>query len=392
MRIKIIIVLMFTVVCLFGKQKSYTLNYKPKGKIVKMIFGNCILYTDSTSLFITAPTLINSQYYNKEEYNNVCKTIRTILKNHDTLLVDAQFKDEKLDSLTVNGFGFELVAFKLIQKNKANIYSLNTKLYVKRVLIQTLKQGELYDFLILDKQTKEGLIGYYAPPVITLKSTKYKRFNLHGQKGKTYYTDTVKLDSNGVPPNKSELYFPPYIFYDKYDYPMYNGDSEKDKIKYKKIYALEKNKRFSEALAVCYAPIFYTKPQTGKKLRILVIPTFSEPFCITIDNNDEPLLSIDILCGKGGYSYGEPVTRFKKNITKLQADSLIGVFSNSKSVHEKTIPDEPSDWTDGTSYIVEYIPANKYYVYFRHVEIFESILSIIDYSIKLTNAKIDNGR
>ena len=327
--------------------------------------------------------------------------MRTILKTQDTLLVDAKYNDEsldslykekKLDSLAINGFDFELVAYALIQNHKANIYSTNTKLYIKRVLIQTKKQGELYDFLIIDKQTKEVLTGYYAPPVFILKSIKHKAFNLHGQNGKTYYTDTVKLRSNGTPKYRSELYFPSYIFYNNYDYPLYDGMSDKNKNILKKQRAINQNQEFSKALITLNAPIFYTKPQSSEILRILVIPTFSEPFCITIDKKDNATLSLDIFSGKGGYGYGEPIKRLEKNITKPQADSLIGVFSNSKSLHEKTIPDNPSVWLDGTSYIVEYIPANKYYVYYRHVEIFENILSIIDYSLKLTDAKIDSGR
>lgn len=385
----------------FAKQKSYTLNYQPKGKIIKVVFDSCILYTDSTSFFKVAPILFNSSYYDNEKYNNVCKTMRTILKNQDTLLVDAKYNDEsldslykekKLDSLAINGFDFELVVYALIQNNKANIYLPYTKLYVKHVLIQTQKQGDFYDFVIIDKQTKKGLVSYYAPLVITPISIKHKSLILHGQKGKTYYTDTVKLGNNGVPLNKSSLYFPPYIFYKNYDNPMYKAYSDKDKIRIKKIDAIIENKRHSEAFAILNAPIFYTKPQASEILRILVSPTFSEPFCITIDKKDNATLSLDIFSGKGGYSYGEPITRLKKNITKLQADSLIGIFSNSKSLHEKTMSDYPSDYTDGTSYIVEYIPANKYYVYFRHVEIFESILSIINGSLKLTDAKIDSGR
>ena len=175
MRLKIIILLIFNVVQLFGKQKSYTLNYQPKGKIVKILFGNCILYTDSTSLLNAAPALFNSQIYDIVEYNNVCKMMRTIFKNRDTLLIDAQYRDENLDSLTINGVGFEFVAFKLIQNNKANIYSPNTKLHVKRVFIRTQKTGELYDIFIIDEQTKDVLASYYAPPQITHTSTRHKK-------------------------------------------------------------------------------------------------------------------------------------------------------------------------------------------------------------------------
>ncbi|HXU28529.1 MAG TPA: hypothetical protein VN698_14960, partial [Bacteroidia bacterium] len=152
------------------------------------------------------------------------------------------------------------------------------------------------------------------------------------------------------------------------------------------------NKEFSEALSTLNAPIYYTKPQASEILRILVIPTFSEPFCITIDKKDNATLSLDIFSGQGGYGYGEPIKRLEKNLTKLQADSLIGIFSSSASVNEKTTSDYPSDYTDGSEYIVEYIPANKYYVYYRHVTIFKTILSIINGSLKLTNAKIDSGR
>src|ERR1700740_1657454 len=171
------------VTTVFAQQKSYTLNYQPKGKIIKIEFNSCILYTDSNSFFKAAPALLSSSYYDKEKYNNVCKKMRAILKTKDTLLVDAKYndesldslyKDKKIDSLAINGFDFdfEFVVYALIQNNKANIYLPYTKLYVKRVLVHTQKQGEFYDFDIIDKQTKKGLVGYYAPPVLTPISVK----------------------------------------------------------------------------------------------------------------------------------------------------------------------------------------------------------------------------
>lgn len=217
--------------------------------------------------------------------------------------------------------------------------------------------------------------------------------SLFSQNGQTYYTDTVRLSEKGLPLDTNVLYFPTYIFYDNYDYLMYDNTSAADKVKYKNKHAFYANQRYSEALFMFEEPVLYSRPQTNDILRIMVLPSFSQPYCITMNlKNDSVSLTLKTLSGKGGYWYGKPLGEISKKISRNSVDSILNQFTTSQAVKLNTIDDKPSDFTDGSSYIVEYIPKGKYYLYYRHVTIDKSIMAIIQWTFKATNVHMETGR
>lgn len=213
--------------------------------------------------------------------------------------------------------------------------------------------------------------------------------NIYSQNGKTFYTDTIKLTEKGLPIDSNELYFPKYIFFDNYDYPAYDNTSSEEKIKYKNLRALGANERFSHTLFLFDEPILYSQSASSEKLRIIVLPSFTKPFCLNIDNKtNTPSLTLKTLAGKGGYWYGKPLVVTQTIITNPQCDSLLNLFKKSATIKEKTILDLPSEWSDGTDYVIEFFTKNKYFVFFRHETDDKKIPDIINEILRITKSDI----
>ena len=213
--------------------------------------------------------------------------------------------------------------------------------------------------------------------------------NIHSQNGKTYYTDTIKLNDKNLPIDSNTLYFPKYIFFDNYDYPMYDNKPSGEKLRLKKLHALLENQKFSHALFLFDEPILYSRPLVTEKLRILLLPSFTKPFCLNIDNEtNNANLTLKTLSGKGGYWYSKPMTNSQTKITKAQCDSLFNLFKQSPTLKEKTILDTPSSWLDGSYYIIEFCTKNQYYVFFRRETEDKNISELINEVLRITKSDI----
>jgi hypothetical protein len=112
---RIAILTILTATSLFASGKNYSLSYRPTGKIIKLTFDSCVLYTDSNSYFKALKSLLTSND-DINEYNQLCKSIRDIFKSSDTLAVDTRDYKGNADTLN-NLYGFETTAFKLIEIN-----------------------------------------------------------------------------------------------------------------------------------------------------------------------------------------------------------------------------------------------------------------------------------
>lgn len=156
-------------------------------------------------------------------------------------------------------------------------------------------------------------VGSYAQQRIDYDDLKIDR-----QIGKTFYTDTIKVDDNNVPVSGDQYYFPkemfPYILY-------YYAKESPGKDMVKKQYDDFVMKWYSMQLYAMKEPLLFNKKSDKEVFRFTLLRTFDKPVVIRIEKDRENYSLFWKVCsGEGGYDPGEIEVNECRNIEKQEWD------------------------------------------------------------------------
>lgn len=193
-----------------------------------------------------------------------------------------------------------------------------------------------------------------------------------------YFTDSILLDDNNVPLNKTQNYFPLEIFTDTSVYVGYDTFTVT---------------WYSRHLRAMKEPLLFNK-ELNKELnkevyRFLWLRTFHNPITVRIEKSAEDYkLYWKLSDGTGGYGPGELIVNKMKKLTKREWDNFQKLLDSAKYWEPETNEKELSGF-DGAQWILEGVDSKRYNVVDRWSPESGKFRECCDYLIKLTDLKIN---
>lgn len=137
---------------------------------------------------------------------------------------------------------------------------------------------------------------------------------------KTFYDETIKVDSNNVPLSKNEKYFP-LILFPEID--LVNNKSEKDDIEYKpnvvkNVYDTFVVKWYSDVLFAMREPLLFNKKMNKEIYRFTWLRSFHNPIVITIVNTQNQSFNLFWKEFEGEHRNGKNIVNKSKQISRLE--------------------------------------------------------------------------
>lgn len=191
---------------------------------------------------------------------------------------------------------------------------------------------------------------------------------------KTFYDETIKVDSNNVPLSKNEKYFPLILFPDLcIDYVKNDkGESDNKPIVVKNVLDTILVKWYSDVLFAMREPLLFNKKMNNEIYRFTWLRSFHNPIVITIVNAQNKSFKLFWKEFEGESKNGKIIINKSKAISKLEWITFRLKVSKSHfwtmGVGRNLGGDDGSEWilegTDDTKYKVTTIcspDCGKYY-------------------------------
>jgi hypothetical protein len=196
---------------------------------------------------------------------------------------------------------------------------------------------------------------------------------------RTFFDSSLKLDSNNIPLDKEQNYFPLH-FFPSMDFKTNQVKIEKDTFLVK---------WYSKHLYAMKEPILYNRKFDKEIYRFTWLRTFHNPISIRIEKEGENYKLIWKLCnGAGGYEPGDLIVDKEKLIDKITWDEFKTKISNADfwnlDIGRQTLG------LDGAEWILEGVTSNNYYVVNMWSPTKGNFYDCCSYLIDLTDLNIKN--
>ncbi len=187
-------------------------------------------------------------------------------------------------------------------------------------------------------------------------------FCVYSQQTHSYYVESIKVDSNNVPINYRQFYFPTKLFpevemlWKKHGKSSYTVEPKIIETKTDSFHLIW----YSRFLFAMNEPILFNHPFSKSIYRFTWLRTFDNPLAIRIEKeNDKILLYIKVTSGEGGYDPDTIKINEIKTIPDSKWNRFIKLIDSADFWNMKR---SGSFGTDGSEWILEGVMPNKYHV------------------------------
>ena len=191
-----------------------------------------------------------------------------------------------------------------------------------------------------------------------------------------YLDNSIAVDSENVPKNPNEAYFPTEFFRIDTGETTYDGK-----------FTVE---WYSKHLYAMKEPLLYNIIPHKEIFRFLWLRTFDPPVAIRIEKNkDEYSLTLKICDGAGGYDPGNLIVNKTKAIDKATWNSFTGLVEKAGYWNSATTDNDIG--LDGSQWILESADNRRYHVVDRWSPQSGSFYNCCMFLIKLMEEDIPGG-